>query len=714
MWVTPALAIMSILALYYLKPEVLVIAMPFICLWLAAPGLAWWLSEPLPRNEAKLNERQKIFLHKIARKTWAFFERFVVADENWLPPDNFQEQPGPLIAHRTSPTNIGMALLSNLAARDFGYISAGQLLQLTTNTFSTMSRLERHQGHFYNWYDTLSLLPLAPRYISSVDSGNLAGHLLTLRSGLLALPDQKIVGARLFHGLLDTLAILIDEKPNANKIILSQIQTLLSIHCTDHPASLSATYRALQEILNNWATLILSVDEPSGDAIADNEASYWTNTFEQQCHAAFEELKWLAPWLEMLTTPIGNELSLTLSKSLSELPTLRDLETHRESFLLKINDQRLAELTAEQQSWVIQFNQQIEISAERALERIALIENLALQATDFSSLEYEFLYDRTRHLLAIGYNVDEFRRDASFYDLLASEARLCSFIAIAQGQLPQESWFALGRLQTSFGGDPILVSWSGSMFEYLMPLLVMPSYEGTLLDQTYQAAVSRQIAYGNQRGLPWGVSESGYNTVDAGLNYQYHAFGVPGLGLKRGLAEDLVVAPYASALALMVAPEAACTNLQRLTSCGMEGRFGFYEAIDYTPSRQTRNDSDNRASRDTTIEGTGAIVRSFMAHHQGMSLLSLAHVLLGQPMQQRFESDLSFQATLLLLQERIPKNTIVQKRNIEDTEGAAFSDVSETSTHIPMAADTSNPEVQLLSNGRYQVMVTNAGGGYSR
>ena len=718
MWVSPTLAITSILVLSYLRPEVLVIATPFVCLWLAAPSIAWWLSEPLPRNEAKLDEQQKIFLHKIARKTWAFFESFVVADDNWLPPDNFQEQPGPLIAHRTSPTNIGMALLSNLAAYDFAYIPAGQLLKLTSNTFSTMTKLERHLGHFYNWYDTQSLLPLSPRYISSVDSGNLVGHLLTLRSGLLALPDQKIVGARLFHGLQDTLAIVIDASPNADRIVITELIALLDTHCKDHPVGLLAAYRALQQILNKSATFVLSVDELSVDAIANNEANYWASTFEQQCRLAFEELKWLTPWLEMLATPTGNELSLSLSKSLSEIPTLGDLSTRKESFLLRIDDQRLTDLTPEQHAWVIQFNQQIEISAERALERIALIENLALQATDFSSLEYEFLYDRTRHLLAIGYNVDEFRRDASFYDLLASEARLCSFIAIAQGKLPQESWFALGRLQTSVGGEPILVSWSGSMFEYLMPLLVMPSYEGTLLDQTYQAAVSRQIAYGKQCGLPWGVSESGYNTVDAGLNYQYHAFGVPGLGLKRGLAEDRVVAPYASALALMVAPGAACANLQRLTACGMEGRFGFYEAIDYTASRQTRNDSrndsDNRATRVTTIEESGAIVRSFMAHHQGMSLLSLAYVLLGQPMQQRFESDLSFQATLLLLQERIPKNTIMQKRSVEDTEGCAFSDVSEASTHTPIAANTSSPEVQLLSNGRYQVMVTNAGGGYSR
>ncbi len=249
-------------------------------------------------------------------------------------------------------------------------------------------------------------------------------------------------------------------------------------------------------------------------------------------------------------------------------------------------------------------------------------------------MEYGFLYDKARHLLSIGYNVGEDRRDSSFYDLLASEARLSCFVAIAQGQLPQESWFALGRLLTNAGGDPVLLSWDGSMFEYLMPLLVMPTYENTLLDRTYKAAVERQIEYGMHRGVPWGISESGYNMVDVHLNYQYRAFGVPGLGLKRGLAEELVIAPYASALALMVAPEAACLNLQRLVKEGFAGRFGLFEAIDYTPSRQTRGQAN-------------AVVRSFMSHHQGMSLLALAYTLLDRPMQQRFESDPLFQATTL-------------------------------------------------------------------
>ena len=341
------------------------------------------------------------------------------------------------------------------------------------------------------------------------------------------------------------------------------------------------------------------------------------------------------------------------------------------------------------------------VASARAQERIAAIEATAAQCADLARMDFGFLYDRTRHLFAVGYNVDERQRDGSFYDLLASEARFASFVAIAQSQVPQESWFALGRMLVTVGDRPILLSWSGSMFEYLMPLLVMPTYENTLLDATCRAAVERQIAHGRKLGVPWGMSESGYNAVDANLNYQYRAFGVPGLGLKRGLAEDVVVAPYASVLALLVAPEAACQNLQRIAAEGLAGRFGLFEAIDYTPARLPRGQSS-------------AVVRSFMAHHQGMSLLALAHLLQERPMQKRFIADPLFQATLLLLQERVPKS-VAPFPHIEELAGIRPSiDETEVPVRVIASAATPTPEVQFLSNGRYHVMVTNAGGGSSR
>ena len=705
MWIAPCVAVLGALAAASGGLGALAAAMPFLCLWLAAPCIAWWLSRPLPRREAKLSGDQALFLRSVARRTWAFFERFVVAEDHWLPPDNFQENPGPILAHRTSPTNIGLTLLANLSACDFGFIAAGTLLERTANTFHTLAQLERHRGHFYNWYDTLTLQPLPPRYISSVDSGNLAGHLLTLRAGLLELPGQNIGGPRLFDGLADTLALLAETAPQNRGASIAHLQALLYATRSLLPTTLAAVARCLEALADSAAQ-----QNAAFPMAPDDETGNWADAFARQCGAALEEVRFLAPWLVLPAVPEGLDGFAGSLSALSHfavlehsgaLPTLRQLAACAGSLLPAIDARLDGESTTAQREWLTALRRHIATGAERAVERIAAGERLALQANAFAAMEYDFLYDRERQLLAIGYNVDEFRRDASFYDLLASEARLCSFVAIAQGQLPQESWFALGRRCAATGGEPILLSWSGSMFEYLMPLLVMPSYEGTLLDQTCHAAVARQIAYGDQRALPWGVSESGYNTVDANLNYQYHAFGVPGLGLKRGLAEDSVVTPYASALALMMAPEAACANLQRLAAAGLAGRFGFYEAIDYTPARVSRGEP-------------GSVVRSFMAHHQGMTLLSLAHVLLDQPMQRRFASDPWFQATMLLLQERIPKNSPLLGRSAGQSEGGAFYDAAEPSVHTPLGANTPTPEVQLLSNGRYHVMVSNAGGGYSR
>ena len=403
------------------------------------------------------------------------------------------------------------------------------------------------------------------------------------------------------------------------------------------------------------------------------------------------------PWSGLPAAPASLQASLHELSAFGALPTLRDLAGVEDG----LSAFTAADPAGEEAQWLALLRPLGANASARARQRIAEIDRLSRLAGDLAAVDYGFLYDDTRHLLTVGYNVDQHRRDTGHYDLLASEARLSSFVAIAQGEVPQENWFTLGRMLTATGGDPILLSWSGSMFEYLMPLLVMPTYKNTLLDQTCLAAVKRQIAYGNQRGVPWGMSESGYNAVDAALNYQYRAFGVPGLGLKRGLSEDLVIAPYASALALMVSPEAACQNLQRLAADGLLGQYGMFEAIDYTPARVPRGQSS-------------AIVRSFMAHHQGMSLLSLAYLLLEQPMQKRFESDPQFQATTLLLQERIPTAIAFHFQTAELSDIRTASIGPEMPMRVVRSSDTPFPEVQLLSNGRYHVMVTNAGGGYSR
>jgi len=692
MWLAPTLAVGTLVTLAAVRPAALLVAGPFLLLWLLSPLAAWWVSRPLYPREARLTPEQTRFLGGLARKTWAFFETFVGPEDHWLPPDNYQEYRSASLAHRTSPTNMGLALLANLSAHDFGYIPAGSLVERTALTLETMAGLERHRGHFFNWYDTESLRPLHPAYVSTVDSGNLAGHLLTLRAGLIELIDRPILETRCLDGLVDTLGLLEEAAGDAPPAGLVGLREALTAASDAPPTRLSAARHLLDRLAQSAEAICDDLgDDPAGEAV------WWAAALTRQARAARDELVLLAPWIGLAEAPDG----LQGLPDVDAIPTLRRLAGLHVALSTALASRPETASTAQQLAWVADLERDVEQASERAQARIADIQRQALQAGEFSEMEYGFLYEPGSHLLSIGYNLDERRRDPSYYDLLASEARLCVFVAIAQGQLPQEAWFALGRLLTGAGGEPILLSWSGSMFEYLMPQLVMPTYDHTLLEQTARAVVARQIEYGHQRGLPWGISESCYNTVDAQLNYQYRAFGVPGLGLKRGLAEDLVVAPYATALALMVDPEAACQNLQRLCAAGAEGRYGLLEAIDYTPGRQRRGE-------------TQALVHAYMAHHQGMTLLALTHRLRDRPMQRRFVSDPLFQATLLLLQERIPRSSTVYAYAAEFSDIQAGPAGPEMPIRVLTDVDTPMPEVQLLSNGRYHVMVTHAGGGYSR
>ncbi|MBT9569254.1 MAG: cyclic beta 1-2 glucan synthetase, partial [Thiobacillus sp.] len=672
MWIAPVFAAALLLILADVAPPgpdsvgQWLVWSPLLLLWLVAPAVGWSISMPLASPAPNLTEEQRQFLRASARRTWRYFVDFVNENENWLPPDNFQEHPAPVIAARTSPTNIGMALLSNLAAYDFGYLTAGELLHRTENTLDSMNKLERYRGHLYNWYDTRTLAPLHPRYVSSVDSGNLAGCLLTLQAGLLELKDKPVLPSAAFQGLEDTLQLLVDHLPAAPAPELAQSiqslqKSLAGLPAADPPQTPAEIGRLLDMIDQSAESLVAMLP---ADCDIDGELYYWARAFDEQIQALREELRLLLP------EPAG----------LSHIPALSEL----------VSPLRAHGETSDGGG-----------PARQAAERIALIDALIERCRQMIVMDFDFLYDASRGLLAIGYDVSERRRDPSCYDLLASEARLASFMIIAQGQVPQKHWFSLGRLLTSHAGEVALISWSGSMFEYLMPQLIMPSYDNTLLEETCKAAVMRQIEYGRQRTVPWGISESCYNATDNQQIYQYRAFGVPGLGFKRGLGDDLVIAPYASALALMVLPHDACRNLQALADHGFMGRYGFYEAIDYTPSRVPRGKQH-------------AVVRSFMVHHQGMSLLSLAHVLLDQPMQRRFMSDPLTRATALLLQERIPKKGATLHPHAAEVSAAARPAVEGGNTmRVFTDPNTLLPEVHLLSNGSYHVMATHAGGGYS-
>ncbi len=675
MWGVPVLALMLALALWQSRSAEWIFWTPVLLLWLVSPVVGWWISRPLVFPVPDLSVDQRAFLRASARQTWRFFAEFVGPGDNWLPPDNFQEYPAPVIASRTSPTNIGMALLANLAAHDFGYITTGELLHITESTLATMEKLERYRGHFYNWYNTHTLQPLHPQYVSSVDSGNLAGCLLTLQAGLAELKNQPVLPPNAFQGLQDTLQVLAEHlpaspAPELAKQVTHLQEKLQSLTLNGQPRTLAATNSLLNEIHLTGAGLIVYLP---ADIDIDGELYYWAQAFDRQSRALRDDLDFLAPE----------------PRHVSNIPTLAELA--RESTIeAEVPSSSGATATA--------------VSCYKgAVERLRIIDDLIVRCRELAAMDFEFLYDRSRGLLTIGYDVGERRRDPSCYDLLASEARLASFLLIAQGQVPQKHWFALGRLLTSHGGDVSLISWSGSMFEYLMPQLVMPSYENTLLAQTCKAAVSRQIEYGRQRAVPWGISESCYNATDMHQVYQYRAFGVPGLGFKRGLGDDLVIAPYASALALTVMPLEACRNLQTLATSGFLGVYGFYEAVDYTPSRVPRGKNH-------------AIVRTYMAHHQGMSLLAFEHVLLNRPMQRRFMSDPLVRATELLLQEHVPKKGATLHPHAAEVSAAARPAAAEAGAIMRVFTDpnTPLPEVHLLSNGRYHVMATHAGGGYSR
>ncbi len=698
MWSAPVLALAALPALAAgiawggAAPDRIVAALPILLCWLGAPALAWWVSQPSVAGESRLDAEQQQFLRRVARKTWAFFDRFVGPEDHWLPPDNFQELPGPITAHRTSPTNMGLSLLANLGACDFGYLTVSGLIERTGQSLRSMAGLPRHRTHFYNWYDTQSLQVLSPRYVSTVDSGNLAAHLFTLQTGLLTLPDRGIVPERLFEGLADTVQVLhqtLDETASAN---LDPLRSCLASALARREPTPREAIHDLQDLADLACAVVAALHAAPG---SDTDA--WARALERQCREALTQLHALSGEAALDDAPAGMPPIAPIRRN----PTLREIARMAAPRCADLESRIGREEQPLRRNWLVAVRDAIATSGERAAVLVSDCERLAGEAAALAPTDYGMLYDPARDLLAIGFNVDSFRRDLSCYDLLASEARLASFVAIAQGQVPQSSWFALGRLLTRAGGRPVLMSWSGSMFEYLMPVLVMPSYAGTLLDQTCRGAVAQQIALGQRRSTAWGVSESGYCALDAASNYQYHAFGTPGLGLQRGLADNSVVAPYASALALMVAPEAACRNLQRLSDEGIEGRYGFYEAVDYTASRMPRGQ-------------TRDIVRSFMAHHQGMSLLALAHVLLDRPMQRRFESTPLFQATLLLLQERVPKRIALEARPEDPSTHGAPLDVTDVAVRTPFGPNTASPEVQLLSNGRYHVMLTSAGGGSSR
>ncbi len=419
--------------------------------------------------------------------------------------------------------------------------------------------------------------------------------------------------------------------------------------------------------------------------------------------SAAEMLRSLAPWAELVAQAPAPVRSIPeLQPLLAFVPSLVGLAEGLTEALRAL-DALSSSRNAGVSMWASAVAAGIREARPRAVEMLARLRlNADISREIWEHTDFAMLYDPHRQLFSIGFNLSEGTLDRSFYDLIASECRLASFLAVAKGDVPQEHWFRLGRSLTKTADGRALVSWSASMFEYLMPLLVMRGWPGTLLDETYETVVRRQISYGRERGIPWGVSESAFNAKDADLTYQYQAFGVPGLGLKRGLSNDVVVAPYASVLALPIDPQAVGANLAAFTAEGGEGRFGYYEALDYTPGRAPAGK-------------TRAVVKAYFAHHQGMSFVALANALDGHRMQARFHADPMVASAELLLQERVPRAVQLVSPHVDEVqEVRSARELPPPVTRSYPLADTPVPATHFLSNGRYSVMVTNGGGGYSR
>jgi cyclic beta-1,2-glucan synthetase len=630
------------------------LAVAVLASWGLVPVVAWWVSRVgHSAHAAIVSADDALALRLVARRTWQYFTTFVTAESNALPPDNFQEAPHPVVAERTSPTNIGLYLLSVVSARDFGWVGTLDAVERIEQTLRTVGGLEHYRGHLYNWYDTRDGRALEPRYVSSVDSGNLAGALFALANACEEMVERPVPWSVVRSGICDAALLLRDLVPAGG----------------DGGPVASAGRRRLDAALD---VLLAAATQPwrtRGEwvaGLAELDAAAWAVD-----HCA-QELGYddTSPHAARVRAA-GDAVRAAVATHTRDIDTLMPWAPLPGGAAAEAAGARVAGLAATARAMV-------------------------------AAMEFGFLFDPARMLFAIGYRTADGVLDAGRYDLLASEARVLSFIAIAKGDVPVRHWFRLGRPLTPVGSDGVLVSWSGSMFEYLMPRLIMRAPQGSLLEQTGCLAVQRQMEYGAEQGVPWGMSESGYFVRDLGMTYQYSNFGVPGLGLRRGLGDDVVVAPYATALAAMVDAKAAAQNFRVLAGLEASGHYGFYEALDYTPVR-------------LPVGTQHEVVRMYMAHHQGMTIVSIGNVLHSGAMRARFHAEPMVRASELLLQERTPRDVAVARPRVIPVRAAdrVRELVPPTTRHFSSPHGVT-PRVQLLSNGRYAVMITGAGSGYSR
>ncbi|CCJ33635.1 GH36-type glycosyl hydrolase domain-containing protein [Caloramator australicus] len=633
----------------------------FTLLWLISPYIAYYISQ---QNiaEDKFSIEDLEMIRRIARKTWLFYEEFTDKDNNYLPIDNYQQSPVKKLAHRTSPTNIGFYLLSCLSARNLGYLSFSKMLEKINLTLTTVEKLKKWNGHLFNWYDTKTLEVLHPYYISTVDNGNFIGYLITLKEAIKSLLDESIISKAEIQGLIDTLE-LSSEIPSQNEYIL-RLQDMLYADKMDY-----------KELLNIFIELS-RIPSPN---------SIWTSKVIETAKDFKEEVE---KYIPSFILNDGNLLQ-NIKNEVLKSPSINRLKQLYEELL---QNEIEASYKFEVEKCLYNINELINF-AKNIISRIETI----IENTNFS-----LLYDEKRDLFSIGFNVEENKLTNSYYDLLASESRLASYIAVAKREVPVTHWFRLGRNLVKINGYRSLVSWTGTMFEYFMPPIIMKTFDNTLLSETYYTAIKAQIKYGLSRKVPWGTSESGFYTFDLLLNYQYKAFGVPDLGLKRGLINDMVISPYSTVLALPFSPYDAIENLKKIINDIGEGIYGLYEAIDYTPERLPRNKN-------------AAIVESFMAHHQGMILASINNFINKNILVKYFHSDPVIKCGEFLLQEKVPLRVIITKEHKEIVKPFKREEYKEqVITREVGAFESDLPVCHILSNGNYSLMLTNGGSNFSK
>lgn len=672
--------------------------------WALSPAVAWLLSRPARREVSSLSTDDRRRLRMVARRTWLYFERFVGPEDQWLPPDHFQESPRGAVAHRTSPTNIGLMLSSTLAAYDMGFLGVRSLLGRVTASLASMRQLETHRGHLLNWYDTKTLQPLAPRYVSTVDSGNFLAGLVALAGGCAELERRSVNRFATFEGAVTMLDLYREAAANLptdvsalTDYLDATTSRLLATRAA--PATWWTTLKELEDerlpALDEFLLAAVKAAGTGSDHEHLAEIALWSGRLHRLVQESTRDIVAFMPWLDAAHVRLAARFAdLPDAPTFAELPTLYDAVEHRLHAAASSGPGTHDDLDA----------LRIDLDAARALHASLSTDAAAIiDAVDghLEETDFEFLYDDSRHVFSIGYDVDNARLDSHAYDLFASEARLASFIAIAWGRVPVTHWLHLSRPYALAGGDTVMLSWSGTMFEYLTPSLFLPTPRGSVTDTALRAVVERQIAFGALKGVPWGVSESGYALTDAQLNYQYYAFGVPDLALARVSDDDLVIAPYAALMALRVDPQRTLANLDDLTELGAMGLYGFYEALDFTPSR-------------AGPAGRPSIVRSFMAHHHGMTLVTIGNLLFDDVFVERFRHDVRVRSVEYLLHEGVPATV-----KLEDLAGRRDPAAPTPVESVPDVAWDVQPhqrrvQANAVSNATTTVVTTTAGAGFTR